>query len=648
MKYLYATQHLTLNAIKHAKGGHVGMAIGASPILFSLFTRHFHFDPDQPKWINRDRFVLSAGHGSMALYSIFHFAGLISKQEILQHKHGQINTSSHPEYAPNNFIDASTGPLGQGFGMAVGMALAQKLLANEFKELSDKLFDHYTYVVVGDGDLQEGVSYEVSQIAGLYKLNKLIVLHDSNRVQMDSEVKKVANENLKVRFENVGWNYIHTDDQLENIDQAIIKAKQSDKPTFIEVRTTIAKNTHLEDQYGGYWFIPNEVDFQLFEKRTNTNFNFFNYPDSIYQWFKQTVIERQKQIKEDYNNLLISLKDKPLFKKFTNWIDSDFQALYLNQLDEKKVAKKDSATRNYLKDFLNQINNPNSNLYCLNTDVSRSCFIKIGDDNLHENPCSRNIQIGIREFAMATIMNGMALHGGIKVMGGTFLAFADYSKPAIRLGALMNLPVFYVYTHDSYQVGGDGPTHQPYDQLPMLRAIENVCVFRPCDEKETCAGFNYGLLSQDQTTVLVLTRQPLKSIDNTDSLKTLKGGYILLDRKQPDLIIAASGSEVQLAIEFEKVLTKQNVKVRILSVPNITLLLKQDEKYLKSLFDANSSLITIEASSSYEWFCFKKYVKNHAHLGAFSFGESDDGDKVYQQKGFNLERLMKIFTSLRN
>ncbi|MGV1739062.1 transketolase [Mycoplasmoides pneumoniae] len=648
MKNLFACQHLALSAIQHAKGGHVGMALGASPILYTLWTKHIQFNPNCPKWINRDRLVMSAGHGSMALYPILHFAGLITKQEMLHHKYGQVNTSSHPEYAPNNFIDASTGPLGQGLGMAVGMALTQRVLAAEFKALSPKLFDHFTYVVVGDGDLQEGVSYEVAHLAGVYQLNKLIVLHDSNRVQMDSVVRDVSLENLQTRFTNMGWNYLETSDAVADIDAAIKQAKKSDKPTFIEVHTTIAKNTTLEDQPAGHWFIPTDKDFARFNSNTKTNFTPFEYPQTVYDLFHKQVIARQAKPVQAYKELLEKLKDKPLYTKFINWTENDYQALYLNQLDERKVAQANAATRNYLKDFLGQINNSNSNLYCLNADVARSCNIKLGDDNLHTNPHSRNIQVGIREFGMSTIMNGMALHGGVKVMGGTFLAFADYSKPAIRLGALMNLPTFYVYTHDSYQVGGDGPTHQPYDQLPMLRAIENVQVWRPCDEKETAAGVNYGLLSQDQTNVLILTRQALPSLEQSDSVQTLKGGYIISNRKQPDVIVAASGSEVQLALQLEQALNEQQLKTRVVSVPNINMLLSQPQSYLQQLFDPNSVLLTLEASASMEWYALAKYVKKHTHLGAFSFGESNDGQVVYEHKGFNVTNLLKLIKTLKS
>lgn len=638
-KAIGAIRYIGLKAIQEAKGGHVGMTISAAPITYILFTKFIKINPENGKWINRDRFVLSGGHGSMSLYPIFYFANLLTLDDIKKFKTEDSKTPGHPEYENDidNFIDASTGPLGQGFAMAVGMAIAQKHISNKLGKYSD-LIDNFTYVICGDGDLQEGITYEASAIAGKYELNKLIVLHDSNKYQLDSSVEKVSIENLKQRFESNNWNYLKCSNDPKEIEAAIKKAQLSkSKPTFIEVETIIAEGLKSQSSNKGHHGVVSNEDLNEFLKYHDLDFKNWNIDSKIIEHFQKTIIERGNKEVAKWNKKLAKANQNKEFNKLWNILISskDYQQLF-NRI---KIKENNLATRVYLKTFLQSIKDFNPFVIATCADLVSSTNVAITNETILEN--GQSLPIGIREFAMGAIVNGISLYAkGIKAIGGTFLVFSDYIKSAIRLGALMKVPSVYAFTHDSYLVGGDGPTHQPYDQLPMLRAIENLNVYRPADEEELRYFLGVAFNSSTDSSAIILSRQNIKSLNSKMKYSDLeKGIHIVKDCKNPDYIIAASGSEVQLALEISQSINN----IRIISIPCLDLATKMSKKEKNKYFKAKKLFLTIEASADYKWFALHLNSQNNEHIGAYTFGKSMDGEILYSQKGFNKQSILKLF-----
>ena len=639
LKYINAIRYFGLKSIQAAKGGHVGMTMSAAPITFTLFTKFINLNNEDGKWINRDRFILSGGHGSMSVYPILHFAGLLDKEELINFKMDGSKTPGHPEfeYKKNNFIDASTGPLGQGFAMGVGMAIAQKFLEQKTYHEFPKVFKHYTYVVVGDGDLQEGISYETTAIAGRLGLDKLIVLHDSNQFQLDSAVNHVSVENLKMRFESNNWFYQKITNDSVEIELAILRAQQSKKPSFIEVATIIAEGLNTQASFKGHHGIVDKEDLIKFNRHYETDFKDWEMDKDVYKYFEDHITKRgQKTFKNWEQNNIVYRKQNPVgFNEISSWINN--QTDFVNIFKSIKFDNNNLATRIYLKDLILNLSQRAKNTISLGVDVSSSTQISISNKSFLDG--GNAIFLGIREFGMAAISNGINLHGGLKIIGGTFLVFSDYMKSAIRLGAMMKVPNIFAFTHDSYKVGGDGPTHQPYDQIPMLRAIENVNVHRPCDEIETKVAITEAFKSTIETNILILSRQNLKSfsLNNRSMEKIEKGAYSLFDCETPDYIIAASGSEVELAVEVAKKLEN----ARVVSVPCLDKLVSWTKIDLDNLFKAKKGLITIEASSDYKWLLLNRNNQKNLHIGAFEFGKSMDGNVLYEQKGFSVEKIIE-------
>lgn len=640
-KAIGAIRYIGLKGIQIAGGGHVGMTISAAPITYTLFTRFIKLNPHDGKWINRDRFVLSAGHGSMCLYPIFYLSGIFTKKDIEDFKVKNSKTPGHPEYEnkKSNFIDASTGPLGQGIAMGVGMALAEQHARNITKNNDPNLFNHWTYVLCGDGDLQEGISYEAMAIAGKYKLNKLIVLHDSNKFQLDSSVEEVSVENLKQRVESNNWLYLKCSNNPDDIEAAIKQAQKSTKPTFIEVDTIIAEGLSTGNTHKGHHGVITDDDLVIFSRYHGLSFKDWDIDQNIFKYFEKNVVKRGLKEYKKWESNFNKRSESKSFEKITQILN--------NKLSFKKIFKSvkietnNLATRAYLKPFLNSLNKVYPFVLSACADVTSSTNIRIGDKNIMEN--GQFIPIGIREAAMGAIMNGISLYGaGFKVVGGTFLVFADYMKPAIRLSGMMKQPVIYIFTHDSYLVGGDGPTHQPYDQIPMLRAIQNVNVYRPADEEELRYCFIDSFNSKNETAVIVLSRQNIKSLGNIqiNEEKMKEGAYIVKDVKNPDYVIAASGSEVQLALSVANELRDE--KIKVVSVPCLDKVVNLSESELRKLFKANKCLLTIEASSCFKWSQIYLNGQRNVHLGAYTFGSSMDGGELYEEKGFNKEFIIKL------
>ena len=645
-KYTKALISLSCQIIKNAKSGHTGMAISSSPINFALFTKHINISNCDPKWFNRDRFVLSAGHGSANLYSLFYFSGLLSLEDIKQFRKGNNNVAGHPEYSLNNYIDASTGPLGQGVANAVGMAIAEKYLNNKWKILNG-LVDHYTYVLVGDGDLQEGICYEAMSLAGKLKLNKLIMIHDSNDFQLDSSVIDVNIEDIKLRVESQGWNYLSTDNNEENISFCIEKAKSSNKPSFIEVKTIIGEGTSKQATNEAHGLSITNDEMNNINSYFDINHDNFNFEQEIFDFFRQNIIDRGNSKYSEWQNLIEKYKE--LYPELMN----DFLSISKNQfedfskyLDLDDLNVFDAPTKTYLKYFFDQLSSANiKDVITLSADLASTtnCKLSFNNSNFNNDINSPYIMVGIREFAMGAIQNGILLHGGLRCFAGTFLAFSDYMKPAIRLGAMSKLPSSYIFTHDSYYVGNDGPTHQPYDQIPMLRAIDNVYVWRPCDEKELCAAFCIALNESIRTNCLVLTRQPIPSQINSSISNSYKGAYIISDCDNPDICLIANGSEVSLAMDVKESLSDFfNINAKVVSCPCLKEFLNQEPDYIRKTLDSDLGVVSIEASSDNYWYKLLKYCKKIITIQANHFGYSDDGVKVYSSLGFNKDNIIEI------
>lgn len=655
-RYVNAMRSLALQCIKKAGSGHAGMAISAAPILYTLYKGLMTISKSHPKWFNRDRLVLSAGHGSMSLYPIFHFASLISMEDMKQFRNDNHITPGHPEVLSDNYVDASTGPLGQGVANAVGMAMSELYLRNEFAALKG-VVNHYTYCVVGDGDLQEGISYEAMSIAGRLGLSKLIMIHDSNNFQLDSAVADVSNENLKQRVESMGWNYLSSSNSPEDIFVAIAQAKQkkNTKPTFIEVKTIIAEGTSVQDSHKAHAPSVNDDEIANFEKHFKTNARNFEFHPEIYDHFHFNVVARGESAYAQWEQLVEQYKktNPKETKRFLDYINGDFEDLNL-LLDESLVTNTSQSTRNYIKEYFLQLTKQNlKSAFVLSADLAKSTYTQIGNDSFNDNYAANYVKFGIREFAMAGALNGIMLHSGLKAFGGTFLAFADYMKPAIRLAAISNISPIFIFSHDSYAVGADGPTHQPVDQIPMLRSIPNIDVFRVADHYETKYALDYAYKNKTNPVVIITTRQNVLQINNVKPQDFSKGAYIVNSKysfaDNPDFTIIATGSEVATANQAAQLLfEKYQLKAKVISALNLNQFLKQDEEFIKSILKSKYGVLSVEASSESLWWKLTKYTSHFNSIQASQFGRSADGLKLMDEFGFNPQNIVDKLLEFKN
>lgn len=632
-KLVAAMRGISLDAINNAKQGHIGMALGTTNVMANLIGHVINFTDRDAKWINRDRLILSAGHGSLTIYSIYNFLGLLSKQDLIDHKKWNSKTPSHPEIDKLKYIDASTGPLGQGVAMGVGMAIAQEYLKEKFNKENYQIIDNNIFVVHGDGCLQEGVALEAIQLAGTLGLNKLILIHDYNDMQIDSSSKEVNNVNFKKYFESLNFNVIILkNDDSENFLKAIENAKKSNKPTYIQVKTIIAKGTTFENKSIGHNGTLSPEDTIKYKKELGLkNFVPFEYSDEVYQYGKE-ILNNKRMIANQW------------FEKFSKY-KKKYPKLAQQLLDLKnnkvkmpnfnlKFPNSNLATRDYIKTIMEYLDEKSWNIIGGSADLKAAC--KVGfSKNILEN--GKNIQYGIREFAMSAINNGISLYSNLKTVDATFLVFADYAKSALRLASMMHLSNVRVYTHDSYQVGGDGPTHQPIEQLAMLRTIPNFKVIRPCDETEMLLAFKMAFNSKKTQHAIIACRQPLKSFNKLE--KKLLPAYVLVEKDCFDLSLLASGSEVALAEEVLNLLAKNNFKAQLISVPILNVLVN-NEKLIKELKIHEKPIFAIEASNDPTWYKLAKWNKFN---GQFSqeFGASADGQIVYKKHGFDSRKIVK-------
>ena len=649
-KSVNAIKVLGVDAINKAKSGHPGVVMGAAPMAYSLFTKHLRVNPKKTDWINRDRFVLSAGHGSMLLYSLLHLSGFedVSLEEVKNFRQWGSKTPGHPEFGHTKGIDATTGPLGQGISTAVGMALAERYLAAKYNKEGYDLFDHYTYVICGDGDIMEGVASEASSFAAVQKLNKLVVLYDSNDICLDGETKDAFSENVRDRYEAYGWNTILVEDgaSVEAVNAAIEQAKKSDKPTLIEVKTIIGAGSPNKQGTNGVHGAPlGDEETALFRKEIGWENEPFDIPSDVYADFKANVADRGENEYTKWEKLYADYKAaypelaKELEEALTR---EDIKNLSKESFSFKNVGEA-QATRNSSQDALNSVAAVLPTFFGGSADLSHSNMTFIKGDNLQDDAhrTERNVQFGVREFAMATVLNGLMLHGGVRVFGGTFFVFSDYLKGALRLSALQNLPVTYVFTHDSIAVGEDGPTHEPIEHLASLRTIPNTYVFRPADATETQAAWYLSQKTNDRPTSIVLTRQNLPILENSSFEKVAKGAYVVYETSADfDTILIATGSEVALAIDVARELEKDGSKVRVVSMPSVELFEEQSKEYKEELLPLNiRRRVSLEMGNSALWY---KYVGlDGLAIGIDKFGASAPANKVIEEYGFTVEAVVE-------
>ena len=649
-KSVNAIKVLGVDAINKAKSGHPGVVMGAAPMAYSLFTKHLRVNPKKTDWINRDRFVLSAGHGSMLLYSLLHLSGFedVSLEEVKNFRQWGSKTPGHPEFGHTKGIDATTGPLGQGISTAVGMALAERYLAAKYNKEGYDLFDHYTYVICGDGDIMEGVASEASSFAAVQKLNKLVVLYDSNDICLDGETKDAFSENVRARYEAYGWNTILVQDgaNVEAVNAAIEQAKKSDKPTLIEVKTIIGAGSPNRQGTNGVHGAPlGDEETALFRKEIGWENEPFDIPADVYADFKANVADRGENEYTKWEKLYADYK--AAYPELAKELEEVLSREDISRLSKESFSFKNigeaQATRNSSQDAINSVAAVLPTFFGGSADLSHSNMTFIKGDNLQDNAhrTERNVQFGVREFAMATVLNGLMLHGGVRVFGGTFFVFSDYLKGALRLSALQNLPVTYVFTHDSIAVGEDGPTHEPIEHLASLRTIPNTYVFRPADATETQAAWYLSQKTNDRPTSIVLTRQNLPILENSSFEKVAKGAYVVYETSADfDTILIATGSEVALAIDVARELEKDGSKVRVVSMPSVELFEEQSKEYKEELLPLNiRRRVSLEMGNSALWY---KYVGlDGLAIGIDKFGASAPANKVIEEYGFTVEAVVE-------
>ena len=640
-----AIRSLVIDGVNKAKSGHPGMALGSAPILYTLFTKHLVSDPKNPKWINRDRFILSAGHVSMLLYSVLHVAGYeLSMDDLKEFRQLKSITPGHPELGVTPGVDASAGPLGQGIGQAVGVALAEQALQAMYPN-GESLINHYTYALCGDGCLQEGISQEVISFAGRQKLNKLILFYDANEVTLDGALEMSFHEDVKKRFEASEWNVIEVKDgnDIGAIDRAIKKAKKSvEKPTLIIVHTIIGYGSINQGLSKVHGAPLGDEDGARAKESYGYDYPPFTVPEEVYKHFQKTFARRGANAYKAWNTFFEQYQDKypQDASKFVSVMKNDVSNLVYDEGPYFEPGYKE-ATRKTSQVLLNILHKSVFNLIGGSADVAGSVMTKITDgvDFTPATRNGRNINFGIREFAMATIENGILLHGGLRPYGGCFLVFADYLKPAIRMAALSKLPAIYLFSHDSIAVGEDGPTHQPIEQLAMLRSIPNNYLYRPCDANELAMSWKQVLLSTDHPSCILLSRQVLPLIEGSRSEDVSKGGYIISKEvgEEPMFTLIATGSEVSLCCEAQKELLKEGIDVRVVSIPCQELFLKQDGAYIKRVLGTQyDRRMSVEMASTFGWHRFAGHT-----MGIDTFGESAPANDVINYFHFTKEEVVR-------
>lgn len=649
-----AIRTLSIDAIEKANSGHPGLPMGAAPMAYTLWTDFMSHNPKNSKWFNRDRFVLSAGHGSMLLYSLLHLSGYdVSIEDLKNFRQWGSKTPGHPEVHHTDGVETTTGPLGQGIATAVGMAMAEAHLAATYNKEDYSIIDHHTYALVGDGDLMEGISHETASLAGHLGLGKLVVLYDSNDISLDGDLNKSFSENAEDRFKAYGWQVIRVNDgnNVNELRDAIQAAKENTiQPTLIEVKTVIGFGSPNKSGSSASHGAPlGKEEVKLTKENYGWDHEPFFVPEEVYTDFNSKVVEKGIQAEEGWNQLLSSYKEAypEMATNLELTLNGELPEGWEKELPVYEAGKDTIATRDSSGQVLNAIAKAVPSFIGGSADLagSNKTTIKGSTDYSRENYAGKNIWFGVREFAMAAALNGMALHGGLKVFGGTFFVFSDYLRPAVRLSGLMKLPVTYVLTHDSIAVGEDGPTHEPVEHIASFRTMPGVSLIRPADANETRAAWQLAVESVDQPTLLVLTRQGLPTLEGTDVNAyegVKKGAYIVSDssKETPDALLLATGSEVQLAVKAQQELKEKGIDVRVVSMPSWDRFEKQDAVYKNSIIPPQvKKRLAIEMASSFGW---ERYVGDQGQiLGIDIFGASGNSDIIMKEYGFTVENVVK-------
>jgi len=639
---------LSADAVQKANSGHPGLPLGAAPMAYTLWTKMKH-NPKNPKWNDRDRFVLSAGHGSMLVYSLLHLFGYdMSLEDIKNFRQLGSSTPGHPEYGHTEGLETTTGPLGQGVANAVGMAIAESHISKKFNRPEFDITDHFTYVIAGDGCLMEGISSEASSLAGTLELGKLIMLYDSNSISIEGSTDIAFTEDVAGRYRAYGWQVIEVKDgnDLELISSAIDEAKSNEnRPSLIIVTTQIAYGCPAKQGKASAHGEPLGKE-NVGELKTTLGLDpdlEFYVPEEVYSHMDKWI-QKGNETESSWYTLLESYsKEYPeLYKEYLKWHETDFSQM-LKDIINLENYRKAVSTREASGNLINSISDMIQNFIGGSADLSPSNKTHMKDKGEYSASSreGRNLHFGVREHAMAAITNGIRLHGGLVPYCGTFLIFSDYMKAAMRLSALMGIPVIYVLTHDSIGVGEDGPTHQPVEQLSSLRSIPNMTVFRPADAKETALGWYHALTNHDSPTSLILSRQNLP-LYKESSADALKGAYILKDSEKelPDIILMASGSEVELIYNAYERLRNLGIDSRVVSIPSFEIFERQEEEYKEKIMPSGvRKRLAVEASNSAQWY---KYIGLDGKLLAMeSFGASGKASDLFPHFGFTSENVVK-------
>ncbi|MDY5982670.1 MAG: transketolase [Anaeroplasma sp.] len=634
--------------ITKAKSGHPGIVLGAAPIIHTLYTRHIRVNAEDEKWFNRDRFVLSAGHGSTLLYMMLHLSGFkVSLDDLKNFRQKGSLTPGHPEYGHTSGVEITTGPLGQGVATSVGLAIAENYIAAKFNKPNLDIMNHYTYVLCGDGDLQEGVAYEAMSLAGHLGLGKLIVLYDSNDIQLDGEVSLAMSDDTEKKFEALGWQYLKVSDgnDVDLIDDAIKEAKKNiGKPTIIEIKTTIGFGAPNSGESSIHGKPMSKEDITVLRNNLEYDEPELEFPDDVKAFYAQNVKERGYQADSDWNELLsvYSQDYTKDYADFLNFMDETFEIENIDSIPTWNPGTKES-TRKVMGKVIDWLSSELPNIVGGSADLCSSTMVKGADGNYGtQNPLGRNIRYGVREHAMAAITNGITLHGGLRGYCSGFFVFSDYLKPAVRLAALMHLPSLFCFSHDSVCVGEDGPTHQPIEQLTMFRSTPNVNTVRPADAKEMTSALIQAFGKNTYPTVITSSRQAVLNLEETSAEEAKKGAYIVYTPSKPAKnVIISCGTELAACIDAAKALEEKKVYATVVSMPSQFLFDQQSEEYKETILPKNLRKVAVEMGATMSWYKYADIVK-----GIDTFGASMPIDEIYATYGFRVEDLFDYFKSV--
>lgn len=637
---------LSVDMISYAKSGHPGICLGAAPILFSLYTNHLRFNPSDPNWPNRDRFVMSAGHGSALLYTMLFMAGYdISIDDLVEFRKIDSKTPGHPEYGKTPGVEVTTGPLGQGFANAVGMAMAEKYVSSLIEEEipKQKLIDYYVYCLCSDGDLMEGVAMEAASLAGHHALSNLIVLYDSNDITLDGKLKNTSSENILQKFIQMGWevDFVGEGNDTREIDKAIERAKVNRKPTLIEIKTTIGRGSLHEGENVVHGKPLSKEDMQNLRKKYNIDTNTMEITENAVKYVRKTVSTRMGDTYKTWNKYYENLQknyEGDKFKEVLDFIKTGKDNLTFSSSNFKIQNNYSEELRESNSKIMNIVSDRTKFFLGGSADLSTSCHTALYKDVEFSRryPTGRNIAFGLREHAMGAILNGMSL-SGLRVFGSTFLTFSDYLKPSIRMTAMMNLPITYIFTHDSVTVGQDGPTHEPIEQLAMLRTIPNLTVFRPADINEVIGCWDF-IVNNRKPVAIVLSKDEAHILAGTSGENVKKGAYIVKkETARLDAVLVSTGIDFTTTYLISEELRAKGIDTRLVSMPSVDLFLAQPETYQEEIIPSTAQVFTIEASSTLPWY---RFASKNCAIGIDTFGYSGAKEDVLMKVNFDYESII--------